>query len=529
MLRLFLSTCIFLALSTSPLHAQTVKELLNEAVQDYQFQDFDEAEKKFRSVVDQAPGNLTAHYYLGVILLQKKKPEEAIQFLEHAAKSPARPDGIDKVLGQAYVAADKPEKALPLYKGLMEKEPNNDAYAYEYANTLKATGNTKSAIGIYEQLIAKGGSYADASRYQLGQIYTDMGAYGSAVSLFEDVDSNSPYRKVADSYIKALERTTRPLSFYLSSKYYYDTNPKSASTITGSAGQGGGSQATTLIGLISTRQWEITPELRTKASYMFYGKYHVQGFAQSSDFAGHFLNPQISYHPNKDLEYLLKIDLQKFYYNHQFLSDNIGATFTATHNLTSQFSWNLHAAYLQKRHTESYASSGTTTSLAYLDANTSSFGGGATYTVKDWGGSLSVDYTFNNEKTVETNNPNTTLANKARDGRAREHAVRVDANIPFTGILDRFSLASSYSYSKKNYLNVQTPDPLNLGLGLYSDVQGQKINSTLQTYDIKLNATIWKPWGLKASAGYEYTRGKSATTSLTYASRKYYGTLSASY
>ena len=522
MFRLLLSLCFLLALSTSPLHAQTLKELLNEAVQDYQFQDFDEAEKKFRSVIDQAPGNQTAHYYLGVILLQQKKPEEAIRFLEHVANSPARPSSIDKTLGQAYVAAGKPEKALPLYKGLMEKEPNNDAYAYAYANTLKAANDSKSAISIYQRLISKGGSYADASRYQLGQIYTDMGAYGSAVSLFHDVNSGSPYRKVADSYIKALERTTRPISIYLSGKYYYDTNPKSDTTLGTTAGQGGGSQASTLIALISTRQWEITPELRTKVGYMFYGKYHVQNFAQTSDFAGHFLNPQISYHPNKSLEYLLKLDLQKFYYNHQYLSDNRGATFTVTHNLNSQFSWNVHAAHLQKRHTKSYVSSGTTTSLAYLDTNTSSFGGGGTYTVKDWGGSLTVDYTFNDEKTVETANTDPTLANKARDGRANEHAVRVDANIPFTGMLDRFSLAPSYSHSKKQYLNTQTGD-------LYTDVAGRKITSTLQTYGIKLKANVWKPWGLRASAGFEYTRGKSATTSLTYASRKYFGELSASY
>jgi len=89
-------------------------------------------------------------------------------------------------------------------------------------------------------------------------------------------------------------------------------------------------------------------------------------------------------------------------------------------------------------------------------------------------------------------------------------------------MLNRFSLAPSYSHSKKNYLRTQTGD-------LYSDVVGQKITSTLQTYGIKLKANVWKPWGLRASAGYEYTRGKSATTSLTYASRKYFGELSASY
>ncbi len=522
MFRLLVLVSILIMLSTSPLHAQSLQALLNDAVRDYQFQDFDKAESKFREVIRRAPGNQTSHYYLGVILLQKKKPEEAIQFLEFVASSPERPDSIDKVLGQAYVAAGKPEKALPLYKKLVEREPDNDAYAYEYANVLKAAGDTESATSVYQQLISRDSSYADAARYQLGQIYTDMGAYGNAVSLFQEVDSNSPYRKVADSYIKALERTTRPISIYLSGKYFYDSNPKSNNPLLPNTSQSGGSQGLNWIGLISTRQWEVTPELRTKIGYMFYGKYYLQNFAQSSDFAGHFLNPQISYHPSKELEYLLKLDLQKFYYNHQFLSNNIGATFTGTHNLTSQFSWNAHAAYLQKRHTENYVSSGTTTSLAYLDINTWSLGGGGSYTVKDWGASLTVDYTLNDEKTVETNNPNVTLGNKAKDGRAREHAIRVDADIPFMGMLDRFSLAPSYSYSWRDYLNTQTGD-------LYSDVIGQKITSILQTYGIKLRAAIWKPWNLKASAGYEYTQGKSATASLTYTSRKYYGELSASY
>jgi len=509
----------------SPLasHAETLKETLQSAVQDYNFQDYDQAEEKLRMVIQRAPGNQTAHYYLGVILLQKKQPKAAIKYLEHVSSSPERPSGIDKVLGRAYIEAGQPDKALPLFKQLSDREPGNDSYAFQYANTLKTTDNTKAATSIYQRLIGKGGAHADASRYQLGQIHSDSGAYNSAVSQFDAVDQKSPYRKAADNYTKALSRATRPLSLYLSTKYFYDDNPKSADTLTGAAGQGGGSQGSTWIGMLSSRQLELTPELRAKISYMFYGNFHLQDFARSSDFKGHFINPQVSYHPNKDLELVLKLDLQKFYYNRQFLSNNYGATFTTTQKLNDQFSWLFHAAYLQKRHTDNYNSSGTISSLKYLNANTWSFGGGGTVTSTEWGANLTVDYTFSDERTTETG-ATSPIAEKARDGRFREHSVRSSMNIPFKGMLNRFSLAPSYSYSYKDYLNPQT-------INLYADasIVGKRISSTLKTFDMQLKASVWKPLGLKASVGYEHARGQSDTTSLTYKSRKYYTQISASY
>jgi len=530
---LIIAICLIPIGTPLPSHAETLKETLQSAIQDYNFQDYDQAEEKLRRVIQKAPGNQTAHYYLGVILLQKKQPEEAIKYLEHVSKSPERPSGINKVLGQAYVGVGQPEKALPLFRQLSDREPENNAYAFQYAGILKTTGDSKAAKSIYQRLISKDGTHANASRYQLGQIYSDMGAYNSAVSEFDAVDQKSPYRKAADNYTKALARATRPLSLYLSTKYFYDDNPKSANTIIGgSTSQSGGSQGYTLIGMLSTRQLEITPKLRAKLSYMFYGNFYLQGFAKSSDFIGHFLNPQISYHPDDSLELLLKVDLQRFNYNHQKLSDNIGATFTGTHIVNDQFSWNLHTAYLQKRHTKKYASINSqtsvksTTSLKYLDANIRSIGGGGTVTAKDWGASFTVDYTFNDERTTETGA--TTLSAKSSDGRSIEHAIHASANIPFKGVFERFSIAPSYSYSYKDYLNPQTGVLYPAGAD-QPDITGKQVSSKLKTFDIQLKALIWKPLGLKAALGYEHASSKSEVKSLTYKSRKYYGQLSASY
>ena len=526
MLRLLLSVFFLFFLSTSAIHAQPVRELLDEAIQDYQFQDFDLAEEKFRSIVDQAPGNLSAHYFLGVILTQKGKYEEAIEHLEHVAKAPVKVDGIDAALAQAYQGAEQFDKALPLNKKAYLASPNNDAAAFQYGVNLQKTGANAEAKKIYAQLIKKNGVYTGPAHYQMGEMLYNEQSYIAAVKEFEAVDPESPYGAAAKAYSTALAPLTRPFTAYLSTEYFYNDNVNAGSkTGTITAGKLG-SQGFTLIGLLSTRQYELTNSIKAKLGYLYYGILHSvnNGPAQNAkayDFNGHFINPEITFHPSQNMDFKLKGDIQLFNYNHQKLGDNYGGTFTATRYLESkQGSANLHAAYIEKRYTGSYTSTATnglvsTQPLTYLDANTWSYGVGATYSGKMWPASLTVDYTFNDEKTI-----NATA--KARDSEYKEHVIRADAMLPFTGSLSRFSLLGNLSFSKKKYSNIQS------GL-VYSDIAGSHASANLTTVGVKLQGMLWQKIGLTASVGYESSESRSNTTLLSYKSNKYMGQLSASY
>ncbi|MES0370778.1 MAG: tetratricopeptide repeat protein [Mariprofundaceae bacterium] len=512
-------------LSTSTLYAQPIKELLDEAIQDYQFQDFDIAETKFRSIINQAPGNVSAHYYLGVILTRAGKFDEAIKYLEHVANAPVSIAGIDQALAQAYTGANQFKMALPLNKKLYESNPESDPHAFQYALTLQKTGAGEDAKALYRQIISRNSSYAAVARYQIGEMLYNEGAYVSAVKEFEAIDPNSPYGDAAKAYIDALKPVTRPLNVYLSTEYFYNDNVNSggAQRLGTAPVDSLGSQGTTLIGAVNSRQFEISSRFRLKLGYLYYGILHTQNNgAKNNDFIGHFINPEISFHPNRKMNFKLKGDLQFFNFGHQKLSNNYGATLTATRHLESrQGSANLHAAYLKKSYTDVFTSSGTTQSLTYLDANTWSVGAGGSYTGKEWPVSLTLDYTFNLERTIDNETVNTESI-KAQESASTEHAVTADVTIPFTGVLSRLSLLGNVNYSRKNYDNVQNRQ-------LYTDVVSKKVDVNMLIWGVKAQVSLWSKFGLTGSLGYEQTRSSSNTASLTYESRKYFGQISAAY
>ncbi len=508
-----------------PLYAQPANTLFDEAVQDYQFQDFDEAETKFRAIIEQAPDNLSAHYYLGVILTQKGKFSEAVKHLEHVANAPVTVEGIDSALIQAYQGANQFKKSLALTKKLYESDPENDAYTFQYAVNLQKTGATGKAKEMYNQIITEGGNYTGAAHYQMGEILYNEKSYVAAVKEFEAIDPKSPYGDAGKAYIKALQPFTRPLSVYLSTDFFYNDNINAG--IADIVGQTSGAkiagQGFTLIGAVNTRQYDISNHFKAKLGYLYYGILHISSNgAKDSDFIGHFINPEVSFHPNRNMDFVLKGDLQFFNYGHQKLSDNYGATFTATRYLESQQgSANFHAAYLEKNYTDAFSTTdrliGVTTiqSLTYLDAKSWSFGAGGTYSGKEWPANLTLDYTFTDENTIEN-------TNKAKDSRYKEHSVSADATLPFTGQLSRLALLVNASHSRKNFSNIQSGD-------IYADVAGQKAHANLTILGIKAQAQLWDEYGLTASVGYEATKSTSNTSLLRYEAHKYFGQISGHY
>jgi len=497
--------------------------LLNQSIQHYQFQDFIEAEKGFRQIIKADPDNIIAHYYLGLSLYQTGKAADALPHLEKAAKSENPPKEIQSTLANAYLAAGKPEKALPYYSKKYKTSPNNENVAFQYASALQATGKATEASAIFRQLIRQKGKYVDASRFQLGSIYSGYSAYVSAVDMFRAVDPGSPYGKGAKTYIDALSPMTRPFHIYLSAEGFYNDNPASSnSTILGTASTAsGGSHGETLIGMISSRALELGDRLQARLSYLYYGIFYTKDFAKDSDFIGHFINPSLTYFLTTKDKIKLKGEVQFLYFNQQKLSENYGATVTATHRFKGDHTANLHVAYLNKSYNAGYNSGGTITSLKYLNAQNISAGFGATVIASpNWAGRLKIDYTFSDERT--RGHADAILAAKARDSRNRGNTIEVGLTLPLTGILSRVAIMGNASYSHKDYLNAQSGN-------IYADVTGKNITAITRTWGAKAQVRLWKKINLNAIAGVEKSISRSQTTSLSYETNRYYGQLTAYY
>jgi hypothetical protein len=499
--------------------AQSSNDVMDQALQDYDAHHYDKAKKEFSQVLAREPGNLTAHYHLGILLIQSD-PKQAIVHLLYVANSPVRAPGIKAALARAYQTAGMYTKSLPLWRELHAQHPENRSYAFQYAIALQNAGNDQEARHLYEALIATGdANYVDRSRYQLGLMLSDLGSYNLAAEQFRAISTNSAYAKPAHDYLKALAPATRPLNVYLSGEYFYNDNPGASSAIhLGTAPvQNEASQGSTWLASLSTRQFEFTPHWRARLSYMFYGTFYLRTIARRNDFVGQYLNPELSFHPNARTSLAIKGNLERYDFSHQWLNDNYGLTVTGTWKPSPSQAYRVLAAYMNKRYTDHYQG----ISLQYLNADAYSLGLGTTLSNAAWKSSLKLDYTYTDERTNKGNDP-TIVGLKSQDSRYREQAIRASAVLPLPFINKRLKLIPDFSYAYRNYPNVQSG-------ALYTDIPGQLMQVRQTDWSVKLQALVWKKYNLTLSAGYEDYRSAAQTSILTYSYHRYFGQISAYY
>ena len=511
---------LFLVIS---IPSNTHADLMQDAVLDYQFQDFDKAENKFSQIIEEDPNNITARYYMGMVLQQTGKPKEAITHLEFVMeKSKTTPVvGIEDALLAAYAAAGLHDKALPFHKKKYEENKENDALAFAYAKGLQSAGDIPAARAMYQSIIEKKGPYSDASRFQMAQIIIGNKAYATAIEQLNEVDEKSPYGSAAKAYKKALEPAVKPFNLYVSSEWFNNDNASSGgSRINQSSGRIGSHGLTQIVAL-SSRGYEWTERLKAKLGYVYYGMFHYNMDAKSNDFVGHFFNPSLAYQITKNINTELKGDIQYFYYAHQRLSINFGGTSTTKWTGAGGDSIALHGNVISKKYTTQFLSSGPTTpgtysSLEYLDGRSAGIGIAGTLMDKAQKGSLSVDYTFNMDRPRHTRSADNTLATKSADSKYNAHSIRINGTLPLSKWSSKASLLGNTSYSYKYYLNPQS------GV-VYAGLDGQHVKATTLVYGLKLEFTdIYKigRHGINANLGYEQTIANSAASALTYKSLK---------
>ena len=489
---------------------------MDEAVQDYQFQDFNIAKDKFETLLKDEPKNVSIHYYLGLTYQQLKQYDLALKHLEFAAQSDTPPEGIEKDLADLYLQSGYPEKAEPYYREAYMKKHNDGAAAMKYASILEKLGKTSKAKVIYQTFATQDGVYRNEALYHLGSIYSDYGSYSLAVKSFREVSPNSAYHDGATEYIGALEPATKA-SIYISAEGFYESNPDatSSSALAGTVGavtRVRGSMGTTIIAKLDTPKLEINEHWRLGLGYLYYGTFYNKQFAKSNNFVGHFLTPMIHWQVSPSFGVELQADLQKFNFSQQRLSDNYGGTLTLKKQITDG-EVSLAISGIEKKYNEAFNSAGTVVSLAYLNATSLN----STLSIsKDIGkNALNASYSFAAEKTHNTQTP--TLHQKALDSAYVQHTVAVADTI---AIRESLGLLLSASFARKDYINTQTGQA-------FASVANKKFHVNTTMLNTSLNYAVTDKISMEVGA--EYTKNTSIASEQANIDKRYFMNVSGSF
>jgi len=131
-----------------------IDDIVQAAVAAHRRGELDAAERRYRDVLAAASDHPTAMHYLGVILYQQQKFDEALPLLERScAAVPDEPE-FQNNLGLALAAADRNEEAVAAYRKALAIKPDHATAWNNLGLTLTAMNRPQEAIAAYREAIA---------------------------------------------------------------------------------------------------------------------------------------------------------------------------------------------------------------------------------------------------------------------------------------------------------------------------------------------------------------------------------------
>ncbi len=152
----------------------------------------EEAEKFARHALANDPADGLTSARLGAILLDRRAPQEAVEYFQ--AATAARPNlaELQNDLGNALAAADRVEEAEAALRTALLLNPNLAAIHNNLGNVLKQAGKPTAAIAAYRAALALEPTYAEAENnlavtlQTIGDIEGALGHYGRVIELSPD-------------------------------------------------------------------------------------------------------------------------------------------------------------------------------------------------------------------------------------------------------------------------------------------------------------------------------------------------------
>lgn len=134
-----------------------------------------------RGILSQHPDEPYANYFTGMWQAQEGRLEEALPYLQRAARSmPADPD-VQLALGNVYRGTGDRLRAETAYRAAIDLEPNTAAGYYNLALLLKAVGNHAEALPYLERACDLPPYIEDAWRERITSLVA-LGRYADAIA-----------------------------------------------------------------------------------------------------------------------------------------------------------------------------------------------------------------------------------------------------------------------------------------------------------------------------------------------------------
>lgn len=154
-------------------------KLLNNALEYHKSNDFVQAEKLYKILLEAVPDNVNVLNLYGLLCLAKGDTETAISLLSKAMILNSESYIISN-LAKAYYMSGNYEKAITLYKQAVDNEPSDDIY-YSMAIAYKKLGNIPETIACYNKALEFNPNNFSVI-YNLANLYKDINDYKNSLN-----------------------------------------------------------------------------------------------------------------------------------------------------------------------------------------------------------------------------------------------------------------------------------------------------------------------------------------------------------
>ncbi len=153
---------------------------------------------RLKAAADKDSTNAKAQYRYGVALLDRDRPQEAIDAFRRATK--AKPEYLEAWVNQgaAWDAIGRSQDARVAYRRALEIKPDDEIALCRMASSFYAVGIRDSAMLVLRQTLAKHPK-SHCSYFTLGVAYADGGMFREAIAAWQKVGEYSPGSPEAES------------------------------------------------------------------------------------------------------------------------------------------------------------------------------------------------------------------------------------------------------------------------------------------------------------------------------------------
>ncbi|MCB1189015.1 MAG: tetratricopeptide repeat protein [Leptospiraceae bacterium] len=199
--------------------------------------DMDAAEHHFREALVTKPNDARYLYNLGVVLLNKKKNEDALAAFSKALEAGSNDPQIYRYIAQSFEDLRMPSNAITSLKKALSIRPDDIESLFQLADLYYREGNLSDSEEIYRNIVLStpGDSNTESALINLGIIMNKMERHSEAITSFEKVihlnpKNDSAYYNLGIAY-KNAEQPTKAIENWRKSASLNPTEVKSAESI----------------------------------------------------------------------------------------------------------------------------------------------------------------------------------------------------------------------------------------------------------------------------------------------------------